>query len=86
MILQQHGPLEVTDSRLLSAFMSMSPWMRQGIKYLGGLKDFFRQGSIFNVKDDVVSLAWQEGDKVRLVMFLAFEDYSLTPNEILVVN
>ena len=65
MILQQYGPLEVTDSRLLSAFMSLSPWMRQGIKYLGGLKDFFRQGPIFDVKGDVVALAWQEEDKVR---------------------
>nr|XP_054751245.1 uncharacterized protein LOC129257042 isoform X2 [Lytechinus pictus] len=59
-VLQQHGPIEVTDSRLLSVFMGLSPWMRQGIKYLGGLKDFFRQGDIFKVDGDVVSLAWQE--------------------------
>eukprot|EP00057_Strongylocentrotus_purpuratus_P030660 XP_782349.2 PREDICTED: uncharacterized protein LOC576996 isoform X1 [Strongylocentrotus purpuratus] len=59
-VLQQHGPIEVTDSRLLSIFMGLSPWMRQGIKYLGGLKDFFRHGDIFKVDGDVVSLAWQE--------------------------
>eukprot|EP00057_Strongylocentrotus_purpuratus_P027787 XP_011682261.1 PREDICTED: probable serine/threonine-protein kinase samkC [Strongylocentrotus purpuratus] len=59
-VLQQHGPIEVTDSRLLSIFMGLSPWMRQGIKYLGGLKEFFRHGDIFKVDGDVVSLAWQE--------------------------
>lgn len=62
-VLQQYGPLETTDSRLLSVFMGLSPWMRQGIKYLGGLKDFFRQADIFKIDGDVVSLAWQEEEE-----------------------
>ncbi|XP_072174349.1 uncharacterized protein [Diadema setosum] len=63
-VLQEHGPLEVTDKRLLSVFMGLTPFQRQGIKYLGGLKDFFQQSQIFDLDGDVVCLVWQKEEEL----------------------